>query len=299
VDLQNENIPGVSIIVCTYNHASYIDKCIKGILSQTFQDFELIIIDDGSTDNTREIVESFDDPRIRYIKYDQNSGSIGKIRNQAVSYARGEYIFFTDSDCIPKFDWIETGLTALKEDGVFVIEGKLIYNREGYKPTLSERKVSNESGGMWMNANMAFRKMIFEEFNYDPTMRRQEDRELALRIQSKYSIPFIPSCIVYHQILKRTIRRYINEATNLSANEMVRLFREYGDKNEMFSNRFRIYAPQLIIILLFPPVLIAEFILGRIKSRRDLILLPFVWVKAAYLRYLVWKAAIKHRIFVI
>ena len=139
MDSQISTEPLVSIIICTYNHGKYIDKCITGILSQSYRNFELIIINDGSSDNTDEIVASFDDGRIKYIKFVENSGSIGKIRNLSVSYAGGEYVFFTDSDCIPRWDWIENGLKAFRENKCKIIEGKLIYNREGYKPTLSER----------------------------------------------------------------------------------------------------------------------------------------------------------------
>ena len=295
----NHESPAVSVIVCTYNHGIYIGKCIEGILRQTFKDFELIIINDGSTDDTDEVVKSFGDRRIRYIRLETNSGSIGKIRNLAVSYARGEYIFFTDSDCIPESDWIEMGLAEFRKSDVYAVEGKLIYHKEGYKPALSERKVSNEVGGMWMNANMAFRRVIFEEFNYDPAMRRQEDRELAIRIQRKYKIPFTPSCIVYHQIIKRNIGGYLREARNLSTDEMIMLFKNYGDRNDMFANKYRIYAPHLLIVLLVPPVVLIEIFLGRIRSWKDVTLLPFVWLKSVYLRYLVWKAAIKHRIFIL
>ncbi len=296
---QNIEIPAVSILVCIYNHGRYISKCIEGILRQSFEHFELIILNDGSTDNTDEVVRSFDDRRIRYIKNEKNSGSIGKVRNQAVSYARGDYIFFTDSDCIPKFDWIEKGLSELKKDKILVIEGKLIYHKEGYKPALSERKVSNESGGMWMNANMAFRREIFEEFDYNPAMRRQEDRELAIRIQRKYEIPFAPSCIVYHQMIKRNVKQYLLEARNICPEEMILLFKEYGDRNDIFRNRYRIYNPVFLAAFIFPPIILAEIFLGRIRSWNDIILLPFVWLKSAYVRLLVWKAAIKHRVLII
>jgi glycosyltransferase involved in cell wall biosynthesis len=296
---QGIEIPSVSIIVCTYNHGIYIAKCIEGILKQTFRDFELIILDDGSSDNTDEIVKSFNDGRIRYIKKYKNSGSIGRIRNKAVSYAGGDYIFFTDSDCIPKTDWVEKGLVKLRKENVYVIEGKLVYHRDGYKPALSERKVSNEFGGMCMNANMAFRKEIFEEFNYDPSMRRQEDRDLAIRIRRKYEIPFASSCIVYHQIIIRNIRQYLVEARNISPEEKIILHKKYGDKNDLFKNRFRIYNPLFLAVTVFPPIILAEIFAGRVRSWRDVILLPFVWPKSIYVRYLVWKAAFKQRILVI
>jgi glycosyltransferase involved in cell wall biosynthesis len=90
------NRPTVSIIIPTYNAAKYLDTTIKSALNQTFNDFELLIIDDGSTDNTKEIVKAFDDTRIKYF-YQSNQGKC-HARNKGIFSSSGRFISFLDAD---------------------------------------------------------------------------------------------------------------------------------------------------------------------------------------------------------
>lgn len=87
----------VSIIMPSWNTSRWIGESIKSVLNQTYQKWELIIVDDCSTDNTDKVVKSFTDPRIRYLKNDKNSGA-ALTRNKAIREARGEWIAFLDSD---------------------------------------------------------------------------------------------------------------------------------------------------------------------------------------------------------
>ena len=91
-------MPEISVILPVYNSQDYIKKAIESVLSQTFADFELIIINDGSTDNTLNIINQFEDKRIRLITQD-NLGP-GAARNNALKIAKGDYIMYLDSD-----DW--------------------------------------------------------------------------------------------------------------------------------------------------------------------------------------------------
>ena len=96
------NNPLISVVMCTYNTGKYIEEAIESVLAQTLTDFEYIIWDDGSTDNTREIVESFKDVRLRYF-YHENTG-LGMALRLACAEARGKYIARMDSDdiCFPE-----------------------------------------------------------------------------------------------------------------------------------------------------------------------------------------------------
>ena len=89
--------PKVSVIIPTYNRAHLVGRAIQSVLNQTYQDFEIIVVDDGSTDNTEEVVKSFYDKRIRYIRHKENKGG-GAARNTGIKAAHGEYIAFQDSD---------------------------------------------------------------------------------------------------------------------------------------------------------------------------------------------------------
>jgi hypothetical protein len=91
----------VSVCIPTFNSAKYLRECIDSVLVQTYTDFELVISDDASTDNTRQIVDSYSDPRMRFERLDQNVGVAANL-NHVASLARGAYIKLLCSD-----DWIE------------------------------------------------------------------------------------------------------------------------------------------------------------------------------------------------
>lgn len=103
----------VSIIMPSYNTARFIADSIKSVLSQTYTNWELIIVDDCSTDNTEKIIFSFNDSRIRYFKNEKNRGAAIS-RNKALSEARGEYIAFLDSDDLWSKDKLEKQLLFMK-----------------------------------------------------------------------------------------------------------------------------------------------------------------------------------------
>ncbi len=92
-------MPKVTVIIPNYNHAKYLEERIDSVLAQTFQDFELVILDDASTDNSREIIERYStNPKVRLIFNEQNSGSTFKQWNFGLSQAKGEYVWFAESD---------------------------------------------------------------------------------------------------------------------------------------------------------------------------------------------------------
>ena len=94
--------PLVSVIVVSYNRAHFLKDALDSIKRQTFTDYEIVLVDDGSTDNTKEIVEKYEE--IRYI-YQEHSG-ISKARNEGVKAARGKWIAFLDSDDLWKYHYV-------------------------------------------------------------------------------------------------------------------------------------------------------------------------------------------------
>jgi glycosyltransferase involved in cell wall biosynthesis len=95
--LKSQLLPLVSVVIPTYNQAHYLSDALRSVFSQTFTDWEIIIIDNYSTDNTKDIVEKFNRDRIHYIKF-QNNGSIAASRNLGIRIAKGKWIAFLDSD---------------------------------------------------------------------------------------------------------------------------------------------------------------------------------------------------------
>ena len=91
-------MPKVSVVMPAYNFGRFLGEAIQSVLDQTFEDFEVIVVDDGSTDNTKEVVSSFPDTRVRYI-YQENRG-VSAAQNVGISASRGEYIAFLGADDI-------------------------------------------------------------------------------------------------------------------------------------------------------------------------------------------------------
>lgn len=90
-------LPFISVVIPTYNHANFLQKSLGSVLSQTYQNFEVIVVDNSSTDNTDEVVYSFEDSRVQLIKIN-NNGVIAASRNLGIRRARGKWIAFLDSD---------------------------------------------------------------------------------------------------------------------------------------------------------------------------------------------------------
>ena len=91
--------PKVTVVIPVYNREKYVGIAVDSILSQTFPDFELLVIDDGSIDRSIDVVLSYSDPRIRLVRNNTNLG-VATTRNKGIQLARGEYLSFLDSD-----DW--------------------------------------------------------------------------------------------------------------------------------------------------------------------------------------------------
>lgn len=114
-----ERVPGlVSIVMPSFNTAQYIDDSVQSVLNQTYQNWELLIVDDCSTDNTEEIINKFTDPRIRFFRNEINSGAAIS-RNRALREARGQWIAFLDSDDLWLKNKLEKQLNFMEDNNYF------------------------------------------------------------------------------------------------------------------------------------------------------------------------------------
>lgn len=106
--------PRISVVIPAYNHERFIGPAIDSVLNQTWTDLELIIVDDGSTDNTAKVIEAYDDPRLSYT-WQENQDAFNTI-NRGMSLARGEYIAILNSDDIYTLDRLETLLAFAEQN---------------------------------------------------------------------------------------------------------------------------------------------------------------------------------------
>ena len=105
-------MPKISVIIPTYNRAYIIEDAIKSIMSQSCTGLEVIVIDDGSTDDTQAIVESINDPRLHY--YYKSNGGVSSARNFGIAKARGQFVAFLDSDDFWPNNFLEALLLKLE-----------------------------------------------------------------------------------------------------------------------------------------------------------------------------------------
>ena len=105
--------PKITVIIPTYNRAALLPRAVNSVLAQTCQDFELLIVDDGSADDTPAVIAAFDDPRVRSLRHDVNR-RLAAARNTGITHARGEYLAFLDDDDEFTADSIASRLAALE-----------------------------------------------------------------------------------------------------------------------------------------------------------------------------------------
>ena len=107
--------PKISVRIPAYNHEKYIRECLDSVLNQTFQNFEIVITDDGSTDRTADIIREYNDPRIKLVVFENNQGSASAIAN-ALQRASGEYVANICSDDMWELDKLEKQVYFLENN---------------------------------------------------------------------------------------------------------------------------------------------------------------------------------------
>jgi len=206
----------VSIIMPTYNRAGIISRAIKSVLAQTYEKFELIIVDDGSEDNTKDVVESFKDNRIIYRKYDTNQGA-NFARNRGIEMSQGEYLAFIDSDNEWNEIYLKSRIYALQSSsknvgGVF---GKArVIDTDDNEYVLSDELDDGEvnigknnevliekmliHNRIDTNTIVVKRECLLEIGMFDENIKRLQDWECFLRVlvDSNYKIIFSNDTLV-------------------------------------------------------------------------------------------------------
>lgn len=177
--------PLVTVAIATHNRAKYLRESIISVLGQTLQDFEIVIVDDGSTDNTHEVVEKFNDPRIRYF-YQERAG-VAAARNKAADESRGQYTAVHDDDDLmtpwrlrAQLDSLETGFHG--SFGAFVNFDDATGEMKIYKSKALNAGTINESGGAPGHGTWLVETSILQRLRYDESLSSGVDNNLALRM---------------------------------------------------------------------------------------------------------------------
>lgn len=207
--IKEEPTAQVSIVLPTYNHIKYLPKVVESILGQTFKSFELIIVNDGSTDGTREYLDTLTDPRVRVISQ-ENSGLPGAL-NIGFLATRGEMLTWTSSDNYWAPNFVETFVAALdaNPDIDFAYssfawiddQGNVFDTTRDQNMTLNSVLACNPG----MASFMYRRSLMLQVGLYDPAVDGAEDWDMWIRMMEKSKTVYIPEVLYYYRVHKNTM----------------------------------------------------------------------------------------------
>ncbi|KKR33257.1 MAG: Glycosyl transferase, group 2 family protein [Candidatus Gottesmanbacteria bacterium GW2011_GWC2_39_8] len=288
-------VPKISVAIVVYNAEPFIENCISSVLNQSYQNFEIIISDDNSNDRTKEIIKSFKDKRIKLIENEKRNFISGN-RNIAMKAVKGEYVFFTDADCVVNRYWLEEGLRTLQMEGVIGVRGHTIY--EHAFPTIADRvTIFDKMSNHYATCNIAYiRKHLEAIGNFDPLLKYgREDTDVAMKLLKIGKITYSGDMIVLHRKRPWKFSRNIGYSDLYSDSEVLFLKRYPEYQTGIKLGKLRIINPLVWCCIFFPLLLLLYF---RISRPHHLILLPLRWFKFVTQKYVLIRASIREKVLI-
>lgn len=186
----------ISVVIPLYNKEKSIEQSLKSVLSQSYDDFEVVVVDDGSTDDSVAVVEAINDPRIRFVK--QENGGPSKARNTGVKNAKGEWVLFLDADDELLPDALRYFAHIIKtHPDVDMFLGEVLINNGNtehlgveYKNGLVKNPFKDHVFGRLYQCSgtTVYRKSIVEKYPFDERVRRYEDLQRIFKLYREYSL---------------------------------------------------------------------------------------------------------------
>ncbi len=237
--------PRVSVVVCTFNGARTLVQCLRSLLALDYPDYEVIVVDDGSTDETPALLAHF--PEIRIIRQD-NQG-LSRARNAGLQAATGSVIAFTDSDCFADRDWLTHLVYQLHRSGAAGVGGPNLTPQDGRLAACVAAAPgqpmhvleSDQTAEHIPGCNMAFRRAALEAINgFDPLFRQAgDDVDICWRLQQAgFWITFAPGAVVWHH-RRATPRAYLRQQAGYGEAEALLRFKHPDKFNGRGDGRWR------------------------------------------------------------
>ena len=200
-------MPQVSAIITTFNRAHYLEKAIKSVLGQDFSDYELLILDNSSSDNSQAVVEAFQDERIRYIKHPPLN--ISQTRNLGIRESKGDFIAFLDDDdeWLPQKLRLEWTLFQFLPEEVGLVyggfqridtDGNVFYHHApNLQGSILKELLNLQDDFTGSASNPMLRKSTVLALNgFDEQVKTGEDWEFYLRLAERFQIRYVPDMVV-------------------------------------------------------------------------------------------------------
>lgn len=222
--------PKVTVFIPVHNRDRYIGDAIQSILGQHFQDFDILLIDDGSTDRSVEVMRSFHDPRLTIVCNESNLG-IPRTRNRGLELARGEYIALLDSDDRASPDRLQKQVAYLDAhpDCVQVGSWCRMMDEQGAPLKRIKRQPAHQDEikaellfrCCMSNRTIMGRTEILRKFGYRNDFPRCQDYDLHVRLSSQFRMANIPECLVLGRIHPQQITALTTDLGNEKKREIV------------------------------------------------------------------------------
>lgn len=208
--------PVVSVVVPTHNRSGLLRETISSILSQTLRGLELIVVSDGSTDDTRQAVESFADPRIVFVEQPA-SGMPSVPRNRGIALARGRFVALCDDDDVWRPEKLDRQVALMeKHPAAGLCYTNSVTIRDGRVGEVSRIRpdefAKDFAGLIWKNticnSSVLVRKEVFEQvgpLDEDPRLCPFDDYEIWLRIAHRYPLVYLDEPLVLYRVHDRNI----------------------------------------------------------------------------------------------
>lgn len=201
-----KNKEKISVVIPTYNREKLIVQSINSVLEQTYENIEVIVVDDASTDNTKEVVKKIKDKRVKYIGLKQNKGACNA-RNVGIENATGDYIAFQDSDDIFRPEKIEKQYSNLIENKSDMDFCKICINDKDIKievPTLEQEEsiINNKILDELCNGNfistqaVLIKKNVIKRYMFDTKLPRLQDFDIVMRMAPEIKISYTKEVLV-------------------------------------------------------------------------------------------------------
>jgi glycosyltransferase involved in cell wall biosynthesis len=200
----------VSIVLPTYNGAKYIRQSIDSCLNQTYQNIELIIVDDGSTDETSDLIKSYKDERIRYLRHEKNKG-LPHALNTGFTHTTGEYLTWTSDDNLYAENAIEKMLSFLKNKNCLFVycdfyqfKDDNLWNQNMVKlPEVIALENGNRIGPCFLYS----RKVMENIGEYDPVTELAEDYDYWIRVSKSFSLCHLNEPLYFFRVHSKSLYR--------------------------------------------------------------------------------------------
>lgn len=297
-------MPFVSVIVPVRNEEHQLGHCLEALLANTHDDFEVLVVDDASTDRTAAVAEAF--AARGPVRLLRNRARLGPTRgtNRASRHTDAALLFFVDGDCTPAPDWIAQGVRALQDPTACAVEGAIFYanpapgfrHRVPLNPfyNLMRRGSLTVPGTDYANGNFAVRRDAFLAvggFNARRYSCGREDTDLGLRLRAHGRIAYSPRMIVTHKEEYWTCRDLLRNARRYAAD--VSILKDHGD---FHFRRGRVLHPRLLAELCVPALIPLRY---PLRTAADLRFVPQFYLYLLALRLTIWRAAVRERVLVI